>query len=161
MSDGKKISLAFILVSLLAPLAYGGDQAPTVVFVCEHGSSRSLMAASLFNRMAEQRGITARAVSRAASAETVDQKVPDKLASTMAAEGFDVAGFKPQPISAMEASKAVRVVTLAYDKPLETAATPVERWSDIGSPGREYQKTRDAIASHVDTLLRELEGERK
>jgi len=130
--------------------------APVVVFVCEHGSSRSVMAAELFNRKAEQRGVAVRAVSRAASVETVDQKVPDQLARNMAGEGFSVAGFKPQPIGAAEASKATRVVTLAYDKPLDAGGASLERWSDIGSPGREYRKTMDAISSHVDTLLDEL-----
>lgn len=36
----------------------------TVVFVCEHGTAKSLIAREWFNRLAAQRGIAARAVSR-------------------------------------------------------------------------------------------------
>src|SRR5262249_53143547 len=42
--------------------AADASSAPTIVFVCEHGSSRSLVAATLFNRIAEQRGLAVRAI---------------------------------------------------------------------------------------------------
>ena len=47
-----------------------GGQPSTIVFICEHGSSRSFVAASLFDRIAEQRGLAVRALSRAVSPET-------------------------------------------------------------------------------------------
>lgn len=82
--------------ALTAGAAYGADPAGVeanrtrekVVFVCEHGSSKSLVAATLFNKMAEQRGLTVRALSRAVSEKTVDKQVPENLARTMALDGF-------------------------------------------------------------------------
>jgi hypothetical protein len=81
MSNGIRQILRYLAV-VAATLASGLASADsTVVFVCEHGSSRSLVAASLFNRVAEERGLSVRALSRAASSETVDQKVSPKIAA--------------------------------------------------------------------------------
>ena len=55
------------ILAMRAPLpaAGAGAEPPrTVVFVCEHGSAKSLVAASLFDRMAKERGVAVRAVSR-------------------------------------------------------------------------------------------------
>jgi len=153
---------ALALAMLGAPAlssAGGGTAEPTVVFVCEHGSSRSLLAASLFNRMAEERGLSVRALSRAASEKTADQSVPAPLAKQMAADGFQVEDFKPKALTASEAVAATRIVTLQFDASVEAAnEAPVERWSDIGSPSREYAVTKRVIASHIRALLEQLRG---
>jgi hypothetical protein len=46
-----------------------------VVFVCEHGNVKSLMAASYFNTMAQARGLPFRAVSRGSAPDS--DTVPD------------------------------------------------------------------------------------
>jgi len=59
--------------TLMAGSSYGGDgqgmkkqETPPrlIVFVCEHGSAKSLAAASFFERLAKERGMAIRAVSR-------------------------------------------------------------------------------------------------
>ncbi len=162
---GKSISIiatttARVLAMLGVPVLSSARAAePTVVFVCEHGSARSLLAASLFNRMAGERGLSVRALSRAASEKTADQRVPAPVATQMAADGFQVEDFKPTALSASEASTATRIVTLQFDELLEAAKeAPVERWSDIGSPSLEYANTKRTIASHIHALLDQLKG---
>jgi arsenate reductase len=150
------LGLAMLGALTLSPV---GAAEKTVVFVCEHGSSRSLLAASLFNRMAEERGLSVRALSRAASEKTTDQKVPAPLAKQMAADGFQVEDFKPAALTPSEASTAAKIVTLQFNESLEAAKeAPVERWSDIGSPSREYDKTKGTISSHIGALLDQLKG---
>ena len=39
----------------------GGESPQTVVFVCEHGNAKSLIASEWFNRLARARGLKARA----------------------------------------------------------------------------------------------------
>src|SRR5262245_45791853 len=158
LTTSAALGLAMLGAPALSP-AGGGAAEPTVVFVCEHGSSRSLLAASLFNQMAEERGLSARALSRAASEKTADQSVPAPLAKQMTADGFQVEGFRPRALTASEAAAATRIVTLQFDEAVEAAnEAPVERWSDIGSPSREYAATKGTIASHIRALLDELKG---
>ena len=74
-----------------AAVQHQSELAP-VVFVCEHGSVKSLISASLFNKVAEERGLPFRAVSRGI---TPDASVPSKIVQVLGAEGIDVEAFKP------------------------------------------------------------------
>ena len=85
-----------MIATLLAAQSYGAEE-PTlkkaksprlVVFVCEHGSAKSLVAASFFERMAKERGIAVRAVSRGTAPDT---SVPATVVEALRTDGFDVA----------------------------------------------------------------------
>jgi arsenate reductase (thioredoxin) len=41
-----------------------GGQDPTVVFVCEHGAAKSVIATAYFNKLAAERGLRTRAIYR-------------------------------------------------------------------------------------------------
>src|SRR6185295_4744427 len=89
------------------------DEEPrTVVFVCEHGSAKSLAAASIFERMARERGLALRAVSRGTAP---DASVPDAVVAALGDDGFDVAGFKPQGLTEADVRAAERVVAIGVD----------------------------------------------
>ena len=64
-----------------------------VLFVCEHGNVKSLMAMSYFNRLAEERGLPYRAVSRGTAPDSTT--VPPKIVEGLKKDGFDVSGFHP------------------------------------------------------------------
>ncbi len=57
-----------------------------IVFVCEHGSVKSLIAASLFERAAAERGLDVHAVSRGVSP---DERVPAKIVAALGGEKFE------------------------------------------------------------------------
>jgi protein-tyrosine-phosphatase len=164
-----------------APNASPNWAQPTVVFVCKYGSVKSLVAAERFNRLAEQRGLAVRAISRAANPENVHAKVPELVVRQMALEGFKVADVKPQVLTPEEASAALRVVHISLqgeDDPISAVAqatshAPIEVWDDVpsmlrlidasGAPkgpvdltGRTYQMTRGLLIPHVDALVEEL-----
>ena len=166
MQHCKSASRCLIVAGFGAALAcgpaFGTDSsgvagAPAVVFVCDHGSAKSLVAASLFNRMAEQRGLAVRALSRAVSERSVDSKVPDKVVQVMGQDGFQVAAFKPQAMTASEASAAARVVIINVEGPVESASrAPAERWNDIAPVTSEYGKAKSRLVSRIGALLDEL-----
>jgi arsenate reductase (thioredoxin) len=136
------------------------QQLRTVVFICEHGSSKSLLATALFNRMAEQRQLPWRAVSRAVSRETVAPAVPAKLVRSMAADGFHVQAFKPEAVSAPEMASAARVIVLGYDADVKgQPGARVEHWDDIPPPSLEYAGATTAIAPRIDVLMESLAAE--
>jgi len=163
-----------------APDASLKSTPPTVVFTCKYGSVKSLIAAERFNRIAEQRGLSVRAIGRAANPEVVHPKVSDFVAKQLALEGYKVADFKPQAVTREEAAAAIRVVHISLqgeDDPLSavakaTSSAPIEVWSDVlsmikisdanGIPGTvdltsgTYQRVRGVLISHVDALFEEL-----
>src|SRR3989454_7062849 len=69
-----------------------------VLFVCLHGSAKSLIAAEYFNRLAAARGLGARATSAGTEPDDV---IPPRVIQGLRADGIDVEGRRPQrPTSA-------------------------------------------------------------
>jgi chromate transporter len=136
----------------------GEAQPQLVVFVCEHGSVKSLMAASFFERMAKERGMFVRAVSRGTAP---DPAVPAKIVDALREDGFDVASFRPQALKASDAAAAVRVVAIGVDPASvgEKAGARLERWDDIPPVSSSYAEARAALVLRIDSLLRDLERE--
>jgi protein-tyrosine-phosphatase len=131
---------------------------PTVVFICEHGSSRSFVAASLFNRIAEQRGLAVRALSRAVRPETADKKVIPRLAESMTRDGFAAAStFEPRPVTTSEATNARRIVVINYAGKVDAIGEhPAEHWDGVPAASLEYDRAKELITSHIEELLRAL-----
>ena len=81
-----------------------------ILFVCEHGNVKSLMAASYFNQMAQARGLPYRGVSRGVAPDSTT--VPPKIIAALGSDGFDVRDFHPVAISAADVSASNRVVAI-------------------------------------------------
>lgn len=143
-----------LMAMILGTLMTGPEPKPvgTVLFVCEHGSAKSVVAAAHFNRIAAERGLPFRAVSRGT--------VPDPEMAPAAVKGLLEEGLKPTdpaPIKLTQSDldTAARVVTFC-DLPADLkAATPVERW-EVPPVSTEYVKSREAMLGLMERLLLEL-----
>ncbi len=65
---------------------------PRVVFVCLHGSAKSLIAAEHFCRLAAQQGLDVRATS---AGTDPDPEIPLHVIEGLLADGIDVRGRRP------------------------------------------------------------------
>jgi arsenate reductase (thioredoxin) len=139
----------------LAQVEQSPTPAASVVFICEHGSVKSLIAASLFNQAAGKRSLPFLAVARGV---VPDESVPSAIAESLARDGFQVRDFKPQQVSRTEAAAATRVVAISLDsgslKGIERSE--VEKWNDVPAASTDYVAAREALRRHVDALLAEL-----
>src|SRR5215831_8723013 len=86
----------------------------TIVFVCEHGAAKSVIAAAYFNRLAVEKGLPYRAVSRGTKP---DDAVAPGVRNGLAADGLDVTGWRPKAVTDDDVRQAGRVVSLATDLP--------------------------------------------
>jgi len=127
-----------------------------VLFVCQHGNVKSLMAASYFNQMAQQRGLAVRAVARGTAPNS--DTVPSPIAQSLKGDGFDVSEFHPAAVSAADVSSSRRVITIGTTLPGDAQAGPpkLEAWNDVPPADADYGATRNSLKSHVDGLLNEL-----
>src|SRR5258708_12786442 len=91
--------------------------ASTIVFVWEHGAAKSVIAAAQFNRLASEMKLPYRAVARGAYPEDA---VAPAVRSGLAAEGLDVAGWKPQAVRDDDLKGAAPVGSLATAPPHTT-----------------------------------------
>lgn len=155
--------LSIWVATLLAALGGCQSAAPVrpavapVVLVCEHGNVKSLIGASLFDEVASQRGLPFRAVSRGVTPEV---SVPPKIAAALRGEGIDVANFKPQRLTSLDVSGALRVVAIGVDLTSFSAAAhaPIEEWVDVPPASIDYAAARAALLRHIDALLDSLQA---
>ena len=135
------------------PAAPEPKPARTVLFVCEHGSAKSVVAAAHFNRIAADRGLPFRAISRGTE--------PDPEMAPATVGGLRGDGLKPDapvPTKLKQADLAVRVVTFCDLPPELQVAIPIERW-DVPPVSTEYAQSREAMLAHIEKLLLELSRE--
>jgi protein-tyrosine-phosphatase len=129
--------------------------ASTIVFVCEHGAAKSVIAAAHFNRLAAERGLPYRAVSRGTKP---DEKIGAGVLSGLADDGLDVSTWHPTPVSDDDIRRSARVVSLATEIPKTKpfAKTKLVEWNDIPSVSENYSAARTAIVEQVRKLVDSL-----
>jgi protein-tyrosine-phosphatase len=130
-----------------------------VLFVCEHGNVKSLMAASYFNQLAQERGLPFHAVSRGSAPDS--NTVPPKIIAGLGDDGFDVHDFHPVKVSGADVAVSKRVVTIGVKLPGETTGnTVVEQWDDVPPASVDYAAARDSLQRHVRELADQLAAAR-
>lgn len=131
----------------------GSSDRPTVLFVCLHGSAKSQMAATHFNRMARDRGLPHTAISRAIEP---DKDIPPSIRAGLAGEGLEPVSDVPASLTADEASRAMKVFSF-NEVPLDRKGTAiVQLWSDVSPATEDYNRARDAIVRHVEVVVSDL-----
>jgi len=127
---------------------------PVVLFVCEHGAAKSVIAAAHLRRLAAERGVPldARAAGLAPDAE-----FPPHVVAGLLADGLEVPRGRPHALVDDDLAAAGYVVSLGCDlgAPSPPAAA---RWDDLPHVSDGYGAARDAIVARVSELLIRLGG---
>jgi hypothetical protein len=130
------------------------DARPTVVFVCEHGSAKSIIAASEFERMATEKGLDLNILARGANP---DAEIPKLVRDGLKADGYDVGTLKPTRITEKELKGAVRIVSFGPDlKPWLADGAVVLDWSATPSVSEDYRTARKYIRKQLVILLEDF-----
>ena len=133
-----------------------GIHTSQVLFVCEHGNVKSLMAASYFNQLAQERGLPFRAVPRGSAPNSTT--VPPEIVQDLRNDGFDVSTFHPSLVSASDVSASERVITIGTSMPpgTERVQITLEQWNDVPPASTDYGASRDSLKRHVKDLVEQL-----
>jgi protein-tyrosine-phosphatase len=123
----------------------------TLLFVCEHGSAKSVVAAAHCNRMAAERGLDVRAISRGTSPDAENH--PAAVAGLGADRLAPV--DRPRRLSSSDLEVAVRVVAFSELPAEHAASVRVEVWT-VPPVSEGYEAARDAIVGRLERLLEEL-----
>lgn len=132
------------------PVALAGN----VVFVCEHGAAKSVVASAYFNKLAAERGLAVRAIARGAD--------PQASPSVSAVKGLRSDGIAPAPgaprlVTAAELRGAARVVAFDCEQTVMKALRGMDAcWDDVPTVGDDYAAARDRIRAHVAEMVEQL-----
>ena len=130
-------------------------QTKKIIFVCEHGAGKSVVAASYFNKLAKERNLVYVAECRGTN--------PDSIVSLKTQEGLTKdnvydANTKPTKLQISDTTNAERIILFTTAPPGLNTKVKIENWSDVENVDAEYQERRDAIIQKINTLLDTLEN---
>lgn len=142
------LSVAWLLAFQPAP------SHPAVVFVCEHGAAKSVVATAYFNQLAAERGLSVRATFRGT---TPQDDLSVRAVEGLKADGVPVPSGRPAGISDQDVAGATHIFAIGCTLPEKAARSgKAADWSDVPDD-QGYPAMRDAIVRHVKQLLDELQ----
>ena len=148
-----------IVVALVfAAQIASGSKSPSIVFVCEHGAAKSVIATAYFNKLAAERGLPFRATFRGTSPQdNLSARAIDGLKS----DGVAVPSGKPTAISETDVADATHIFAIGCTLPDNARQSgKAGDWSDVPDD-QGYGPMRDAIVRHVKQLLDSLAANRR
>ena len=121
-----------------------------IVFVCEHGAAKSVIAAAFFNKLAGEKGLNLQAVARGTN--------PDPTLSPEAVQGLREDGLSPgesvpQKLSVADVEAAQRIITFCELQAQYHERAIIEHWDGVPPVSEDYEKARDAIIEQIGHLL--------
>lgn len=150
---------ALVGLSLGAPCDLAAQRAlaatsRTVLFVCEHGTVKSLLAKVLFDDYAQQVGLHMRAESRGTHADSI---VPPWMLRGLTRDHVDLGAWRPRTLGASDLIAASYVVSFDVPEAATAAArAPRTQWDGLPSVTQDYSTGRDAIKARVHSLVDSL-----
>ena len=145
--------VSVLFLALVHAGGQGQTQRPSIVFVCEHGAAKSVIATAYFNKLAAERGLPYRATFRGTSPQD-DLSV--RAVAGLKADGLVIPSGKPALMSDADVSDATHIFAIGCTLPERAVRSgKAADWSDVPDD-QGYGPMRDAIVRHVRQLLDDL-----
>jgi arsenate reductase len=132
----------------------------TVVFVCEHGTVKSVVALAYFRLLAQQRHLPIRAISRGTAP---DSAVPGLVRDGLRRDGLALGPFTPSRFTLNDLASAIAVIS--FDQPgvagMVGGRVPTARWDGLPAVSENYPIARDSIMRRVARLVDSLDRARR
>ena len=126
-------------------------QDSVVLFVCEHGAAKSILAATYFNHFASEMGLDLRAVARGTNP---DHDLSPQTVKRLSADGLTPTESVPQKLTGADIQSAQRVITFC-ELPAEVhQQIKVEYCDDVPPVSENYEKARDVIIERIRVVLK-------
>ena len=146
-----------LVAVFLSALLQSAAPSPSVIFVCEHGAAKSVIATAYFNKIAAERGLPYRATFRGT---TPQDALSVRAVEGLKADGLAIPSGKPAAISESDVSQATHIFAIGCTLPRAAATSgKAADWTDVPDD-QGYGPMRDAIVRHVKALLDDLQAGR-
>jgi arsenate reductase len=155
------VRIGLYAVLLLTTLAVAGEAqtsgsaaAPQVIFVCEHGAAKSVIATAYFNKLAAERGLPDRATYRGSNPQA---ELSVSALKGLKEDGLTLPSDRPSPITPGDVIAATHIFAIGCTLPSHAASSgKADSWDDVPE-NQGYAAQRDAIRKHVERLLDQLQ----
>ncbi len=129
-----------------------------ILFVCEHGAAKSIVAATYFNKIAREMGLDLRAIARGTNP---DDEFTPKAMTGLLEDGLMPTEPMPQKLSLADIESVQQVITFC-ELPLEyKKIVAIERWDGVPAVSENFEKARDVIIARLNQLIQEISDSQK
>ena len=122
---------------------------PVIIFVCEHGAAKSIIAAAYFNKFARERNLRFHAVARGTHP---DSELSPSTVAGLHKDGLTPNESVPQKLSAADMESAQQIVSFCELSEEYQKQVVVTQWNDIPAVSDDYVKARDGIVARIHQL---------
>jgi protein-tyrosine-phosphatase len=122
----------------------------TIVFICEHGAAKSVVAAACFNQFAHEMGLDLRAIARGTNP---DDRLSPQVVKGLSEDSLTLPESVPQKLTEADLQSAQRVITFCELPDEYQPKIIVEHWDDIPPVSENYKHARDVIVERIRQLL--------
>jgi len=127
---------------------------PAIIFVCEHGAAKSVIATAYFNKFAAERNLPWRATFRGTSPQ---EALSVRAVQGLKADGIPIPRGVPTAIGEADIRTATHIFAIGCTLPAAAVSSgKAKDWSDVPDD-KGYEAQRDAIVRHVRALLDDLQ----
>ena len=126
------------------------SQDSIIIFVCEHGAAKSILAAAFFDRLAREKGLRFRAIARGTHP---DSEISSKTIVGLKQDGLSPTQLTPAKLTWEEMRSAQRIISFCELPKEYLQRVQVEQWLDIPPVSESYEQARDAIIARLQTVL--------
>ena len=126
------------------------NQNQPIVFVCEHGAAKSVIAAAYFNKLASEANLGLHAIARGTHP---DSELSSKAITGLKGDGLSPTELVPHKLSLADVQSAQRIISFCKLPAEYQSVAGVEQWDGIPPVSENYQKARDAIFERIDRLM--------
>ncbi|MCI0553308.1 MAG: hypothetical protein L0287_20355 [Anaerolineae bacterium] len=124
-----------------------------IVFVCEHGAAKSIIAAAYFNKLAVETDLALRAVARGTNP---DHELSPNAIAGLREDGLIPTETVPQKLSLADVESAQRIVSFCELPEEYQNKAIIEQWDSIPPVSEDYEKARDVIFERLNRLIKQM-----
>ncbi|HAV75977.1 MAG TPA: hypothetical protein DCX53_01340 [Anaerolineae bacterium] len=124
-----------------------------ILFVCEHGAAKSIVASAWFNKLASQNGLSIRSIARGTHP---DAELGPKAVEGLREDGLTPLESVPQKILLADVESAIHIVSFCEIPEEFKNKVTTESWADVPAVSDGYEAARDAIVKHINHLVSSL-----
>src|SRR5574341_1305983 len=128
-------------------------QKPVIIFVCEHGAAKSIIAAAYFNKFAREENLNFHAIARAIDP---DYELSPTAVTGLHEDGLTPSDSVPQKLSSADMESAQRMITFCELPDEFQQKGNIEEWQGVPPVSENYEQARDRIIERIHQLLNGL-----
>lgn len=127
------------------------SQGSIIIFVCEHGAAKSVIAATYFNKIAKEKNLNLHAIARGTNP---DRELSPNTVAGLREDGLRPAESAPRKLSTAEIESAQQIVSFCELSEEYQKNTAIEQWNDVPPVSENYEKARNRIITKLKKMMK-------